>query len=273
MRWEIEHPDVMRATADFVRAFASVPDPIVAVAEHSKTLEGRIAWVLFGSCLAQEIPLYLLQKVLEVLSRQYPDERLWTFPLPHEVEIRDLVRQAKKTYDWPLEESVPGIFWSVGNFVRRRSPLVGWATSTSYKGILRDLSEIFFMGKGAYQPKAIFALSRLFSAQPRGLAISRNKEPGDICPIPFSFGIRCWMGFLGPGKEIGFSQKEERQKRMLSATFCKALSPQDPHKVSHAFQFFWESSPSGWLCADFTEHCEKCPLAAFCPRSLKNEKN
>ncbi len=252
MRWEIEHPDVMRATADFVRAFASVPDPIVAVAEHSKTLEGRIAWVLFGSCLAQEIPLYLLQKVLEVLSRQYPDERLWTFPLPQEVEIRDLVRQAKKTYDWPLEESVPGIFWSVGNFVRRRSPLVGWATSTSYKGILRDLSEIFFMGKGAYQPKAIFALSRLFSAQPRGLAISRNKEPGDICPIPFSFGIRCWMGFLGPGKEIGFSQKEERQKRMLSATFCKALSPQDPHKVSHAFQFFWESSPSGWLCADFT---------------------
>lgn len=268
MRWEREHPEIMRATAAFVRFFENVPDPVVAVAEKAETLEGKIAWALFGSALSQEIPLELLQKTLDSLFRSFPGERLWTFPLATESGIREAVRSGKKTFDWPLEESVPGIFWSVGNFVRRRTPLAGWASSTSFRGILRDLGEIFFMGKGAYRPKAILAVSRMFSPLPRGLGVLRTNSPTDEIPVPFAFGARRWIGFVGPGKEIGYGEMDDAKKRHLGVTLSKALSPSDPWKASHAFQFFLEKSPEGALCSRLTESCSKCPLSPFCPRSL-----
>lgn len=245
MQWEKEHPDVMKETAEFVRSFESVPDPIVAVAEQAKDPEAKIAWVLLGSCLSQEIPLPLLQKVLQALYQKFPAERLWTFPLPTEAEIIETVRSAKKTFAWPVEESVPGIFWSVGNFVRRRTPLTGWASSTEYKGILRDLGEIFFMGKSAYRPKAIWATSRLFSPAPRGLGLARQNIPGDIIPVPFAFELRSWIGLVGMGKDIGYANMDEPRKRKLNLSICKALSPKDPRAAAHAFQFFEEPMPSG----------------------------
>ena len=268
MRWEREHPEIMRATAAFVRFFENVPDPVVAVAEKAETLEGKIAWALFGSALSQEIPLELLQKTLDSLFRSFPGERLWTFPLATESGIREAVRSGKKTFDWPLEESVPGIFWSVGNFVRRRTPLAGRASSTSFRGILRDLGEIFFMGKGAYRPKAILAVSRMFSPYPRGLGVLRTNSPTGEIPVPFVFGARRWIGFIGPGKEIGYGEMDDAKKRHLGITLSKALSPKDPWKASHAFQFFLEKSPEGALCSRLTESCSKCPLSPFCPRSL-----
>jgi len=245
MLWEKEHPEIMKMTADFVRYFQNTPDPIVAVAEKASTLEAKIAWVIFGSCLSQEIPLPLLKKVLDALFQKFPNEALWTFPLPTEASILETVRFAKKTFDWPVEESVPGIFWSVGNFVRRRTPLAGWTSSTSYKGILRDLGEIFFMGKGAYRPKAIWTSSRLFSPAPRGLQIARLAIPGDIIPVPFAFELRSWIGLVGMGKAIGYAEMDEAHKRKLNLSICKALSPKDPRMVSHAFQFFEEPMADG----------------------------
>lgn len=245
MLWEKEHPDVMQVTADFVRYFQNTPDPVVAVAGRANTLEAKIAWVLLGSCLSQEISIPLLQKVLEALFQKFPDEKLWTFPLPTESVILETVRSAKKTYDWPVEESVPGIFWSVGNFVRRRTPLAGWASSTAYKGILRDLGEIFFMGKGAYRPKAIWATSRLFSPSPRGLGISRLSISGDLIPVPFAFGVRSWIGLVGMGKDIDYANLDEPHKRKINLSICRYLSPKDPRIAAHAFQFFEEPMDNG----------------------------
>lgn len=264
MRWEKEHQEEMRASEGFVRFFASVPDPIVAVADKACSLEARIAWVLLGTAISQELPLILVSKVLEELFRDFPHERLWTFPLPEESKIAAAVRRGKGSYAWELEEQVPGIFWSVGNFVRRRSPLAGWFSSTSYKGICRDLGEIFFMGKGAYRPKAILAISRLAEPFPRGLNVIHNEiNP----PIPFAFGIRKWMGFIGPGKELRFSEMDEQKKRHLGETLCKTLYKEDPLIASHAFQFFLEKGENSYICSEHTENCSRCPLALFCTKS------
>lgn len=270
MRWEREHPEVMKATADFVRLFENEPDPVVAVSGKAETLEARIAWTLFGSALAQEISPCLLQKTLDSLFERFPGERLWSFPLAMEAEIRKAVRRAKKTFAWSLEESVPGIFWSAGNFVRRRSPLAGWASSSSIRGILRDLGEIFFMGKGAYRPKAILAVSRMFSPPPRGLGVLRTDFPGDVHPVPFALGARRWIGFVGPGQEIRYREMDETKKRHLGVTLARALSPEDPWKAAHALQFFCEPSPNGMICSLRTDSCQRCPLSSFCPRSLQD---
>lgn len=271
MRWEKEHPDVMRATAEFVRFFENVPDPVVSVSEKAGTLEAKIAWVIFGSALSQEIPLCLLQKTLGALLKKFPGNALWEFPIPKEADIRKAVRTGKKTFDWPLEESVPGIFWSVGNFVRRHSPLTGWASSTSFREILRSFGEIFFMGKGAYRPKAILAVSRIFSPRPRGLGVLHTNYAGDVFPVPFAFGARRWIGFVGPGREIGYGKMPEEKKRNLGVSLVRTLSRSDPWKASHAMQFFCEPSADGFLCAELSKSCAECPLKSFCPRSLQNE--
>lgn len=261
----------MRATAEFVRFFREVPDPIVSVAKRAPTLEAKIAWVLFGSCLHQEISLSDLQKILAAIYENFPGERLWTFPLPTEAEILEAVNHAKGRLAWTLTNSVPGIFFSVGNFVRRRSPLTGWAFSSAVKELLRDLGEIFFMGKGAYRPKAIEALARIFSKDPRGLGVSKSFSEADPLPIPFAFGARLWIGFIGPGQEIRYAEKTEIQKRKLGISLSKTLSPDDPMAASHAFEFFWERSERGMLCAEMTDDCKLCPLAPYCPRSLHRE--
>ena len=269
MRWEKEHPDVMQATAKFVRLFENEPDPVVAVSGKADTLEARIAWTLFGSALSQEIPSGLLLKTLSALFESFPGERLWSFPLATEAQIRKAVRSGKKTFDWSLEESVPGIFWSSGNFVRRRSPLAGWASSSSFRGLLRDRGEIVVMGKGAYRPKAILAVSRMFSPPPRGLGVLRTNSPGDVFPVPFAFGARRWIGFVGPGREIRYREMDEAKKRHLGVTLAKTLSPEDPWKAAHALQFFCEPSPDGMLCSLRTDSCRRCPLSPFCPRSAQ----
>lgn len=271
MQWEREHPDVMRATAEFVRIFREVPDPIISVAKKALSLEAKIAWVLFGSCLHQEISLPDLQRILEAIYEKFPGKRLWSFPLATESEILQAVEQGRAPVSWSLAKSVPGIFWSVGNFVRRRLPLTGWAFSSSNQGMLRDLGEIFFMGKGAYRPKAIEALARIFSEAPRGLGISKSQADFGPLPVPFSFGARLWIGYIGPGKEIGYSSKTEIQKRSLGISLSKTLCPGDPLAASHAFQFFWEKSERGLACALQTNACKDCPLSPYCPRSLHRE--
>lgn len=240
MRWAKEHPEVMRMTAEYVRSFRNEPDPVVAVAQNAETLEGKIAWVLLGSCLYQEIPLSVFRPLLESLFQKYPGERLWTFPLPTEAEIRGVVRRQVRSYSWQLEESVPGIFWSVGSFVRRRRSLKEWLENSQIPDVWRSLGEIFFMGKRAFRPKALWALSRLYSPFPRGLGALREGAAVQT-PVPFPYGLRSWIGIVGLGRDVGYAEMDEVGKRRLAASVCKELSPGDPREAAHAFLFFRES--------------------------------
>lgn len=238
-RWAKEHPEVMQMTSEFIKEFSSVQDPVVAVAEKEGTVEGKIAWVLLGSCLFQEISLPTFTALFEQLQKEFPENRLWAFPLATGDEIRCAVRNSIGKYSWPLRESVPGIFWSIGNFIRRHSPTDSWAASSG-KEIFRSLGEIFFMGKGAYRPKAVWAVSRLFSPEPRGLGILVSGK-WRKSPPPFPFGLRQWIGLSGLGADFGYSEMSEPAKRKLAADVCKMLSPEDPRIAAHAFSFFGES--------------------------------
>ncbi len=239
-RWAKEHPEVMQMTSEFVKEFSREQDPVVAVAEKEGTREGKIAWALLGSDLFQEISLPIFTALFEQLQQEFPEDRLWAFPLATGDEIRRAVQKSLGKHSWPLKESVPGIFWSVGNFIRRHSPVDTWASSTPGKEIFRSLGEIFFMGKGAYRPKAVWTLSRLFSPAPRGLGILASGKVRKS-PAPFPFGLRQWIGLSGLGADFGYAEMGEPAKRRLAAAVCKALSPEDPRIAAHAFTFFGES--------------------------------
>ncbi len=266
MRWEKEHQDVMQATQKFVRLFDSVPDPVVDIAKNAETEEARIAWCLLGCALFQEISFPAFHRVFGALFESYPEDRLWTFPLPEEKELLQISRRALGKVSWNLWEQVPGIFWSVGAFVRHHRPLADWITSRDVKGIWRDLGEIHFMGKRAYRPKAIQAISRLTSSAPWGFGF-RTAPSETKCPEPFTMGCRRWIGFVGPGKMLRYSEMEESKKQKLAASLYSTLAKGNEKQASHGLQFFLEEGSTDFICRERTEGCTLCPLAPYCCKS------
>ena len=49
-----DEPALVKATGEFVRMFAKVPDPVVAVALRADDVNARIAWTLLGTALFQD---------------------------------------------------------------------------------------------------------------------------------------------------------------------------------------------------------------------------
>ena len=124
-----DEPAVFKATAEFVRLFARMKDPVLAVAAREKTVEARIAWTLLGTVLFQDVSYPEFVALLQALNEKFPGEKLWTLPVPKAQEIEACVESAFGCRTWSMFENVAGIFWSVGLFVRRHLDLAGWLRS------------------------------------------------------------------------------------------------------------------------------------------------
>ena len=155
-----DEPALFKATAEFVRLFARVDDPVLAVAIREKTIEARIAWTLLGTALFQDVNYAEFVTLLRTLNEKFPGEKLWTLPVPKAQDIEACVESAFGCRSWSMFENVAGIFWSVGLFVRRHLDLRGWLKSRTPEEIWRDLGEIYFMGKG-FVPRFIDCLLQL----------------------------------------------------------------------------------------------------------------
>ena len=50
-----DEPALFKATAEFVRLFARIDDPVLTVAKQEKGANERIAWTLLGTALFQDV--------------------------------------------------------------------------------------------------------------------------------------------------------------------------------------------------------------------------
>ena len=118
-RFASDEPALFKSTVDFIRYFSKVPDPVVAVSSRESDVSAKIAWTLLGTTLFQGIDYPAFVSVLSALQKQFPGDRLWNLPVPSVKEIQSCAESALQGYEWKLLPDVPGIFWSVGLFVRR----------------------------------------------------------------------------------------------------------------------------------------------------------
>ena len=121
-----DEPALFAATAEFVRLFARVGDPVLKVACHGEDARARIAWTLLGTALFQDISYPEFTLLLQSLYERFPGEKLWTLPVPKASDIDSCVEEALGCRNWSMFENVAGIFWSVGHFVRRHGNLQEW---------------------------------------------------------------------------------------------------------------------------------------------------
>ncbi|MDY6386515.1 MAG: hypothetical protein SPL21_03475 [Fibrobacter sp.] len=275
-----DEPALFKATAEFVRLFARVDDPVLAVAIREKTIEARIAWTLFGTALFQDVSYPEFVTLLRTLNEKFPGEKLWTLPVPKAQDIEDCVETAFGCRSWSMFENVAGIFWSVGLFVRRHLDLRGWLKSRTPEEIWRDLGEIYFMGKGNPRPKVCAAIYRLLAPAPVGLGLDCAPSPKRP-PLPLTMGARRYLSILGPASD-GFADLEPAQKQKLATDMYVALvrylmeqsenaevkkSKVDAltaYVAAHSLQFYLEDGAECFICRQTTEHCRKCPLREFC---------
>lgn len=257
-------PALYEASRRFVAMFSSVPDPVVAVAQRADTLDAKIAWTLLGSALFQERSYPEISALLEKLFETFPNEKLWTLPVPKAAEIEGVVESVFRCRYWTLFEHVAGIFWSVGLFVRQHGcDLVGWAASRTPEEMWRDLGEIYFMGKAKPRPKACAAIYRLISSAPQGLEIvckNTDKKP----PLPLTMGARRYLSFVGPAKDHNFSEMSAERKQVLANELFCALDRESPYRASHALQFFLEMGKDDFICRERTRNCSNCPMLECC---------
>lgn len=278
-RFAISEPVLFKATQDFVQSFAEVPDPIIYISSKARTLQSQIAWTLLGSALFQGISYTDVKRVLQGLFKVFPEEKLWTLPVPKEEDIQEIVSQTLNGTDWNIKEHVPGIFWSVGSFVRHHQKnyattqisetegLVQWATSRTAEEIWRDLGEIYFMGKGKPRPKAAAAIYRLTERFPLGLNIEIRKSRTQP-PFPLTMGLRRYLSILGPGKYVKFSDLTADEKQKMSQELLTELVPENPAVAAHGLQFFLESGSDKFICRSHFFYCNSCPLYRFCKYAL-----
>ena len=275
-----DEPAVFKATAEFVRLFARMEDPVLAVAAREKTVEARIAWTLLGTVLFQDVSYPEFVALLQALNEKFPGEKLWTLPVPKAQEIEACVVSAFGCRTWSMFENVAGIFWSVGLFVRRHLDLAGWLRSRTPEEIWRDLGEIYFMGKGNPRPKVCAAIYRLLAPAPVGLSLDSAPSP-KMPLLPLTMGVRRYLSILGPASD-GFADLEPAQKQKLATDMYVALvqhlmeqsenaevkkSKVDAltaYVAAHSLQFYLEDGADGFICRHITDHCRKCPLREYC---------
>ena len=275
-----DEPALFKATAEFVRLFARIDDPVLAVATCEKNINARIAWTLFGTALFQDVSYPEFVTLLRTLNEKFPGEKLWTLPVPKAQDIEACVESAFGCRTWSLFENVAGIFWSVGLFVRRHLDLRGWLKSRTPEEIWRDLGEIYFMGKGNPRPKVCAAIYRLLAPAPVGVSLDCAPSP-KWPPLPLTMGARRYLSILGPASD-GFADLEPSQKQTLATDLYVALvqylmeqsenaevkkSKVDAltaYVAAHSLQFYLEDGTEGFICRLSTDHCRKCPLHKYC---------
>jgi len=285
-----DEPALFKATAEFVRLFARVDDPVLAVAIREKTIEARIAWTLLGTALFQDVNYAEFVTLLRTLNEKFPGEKLWSLPVPKAQDIEACVESAFGCRSWSMFENVSGIFWSVGLFVRRHLDLQGWLKSRTPEELWRDLGEIYFMGKGNPRPKVCAAIYRLLAPAPVGLGLDciesdSEHNPVKWPPLPLTMGARRYLSILGPASD-GFADLEPAQKQKLATDMYVALvrylmeqsenaevkkSKVDAltaYVAAHSLQFYLEDGTEGFICRLSTDHCRKCPLREFCSYAI-----
>ncbi|MBO7412189.1 MAG: hypothetical protein J6U20_00800 [Fibrobacter sp.] len=259
-----DEPAAFEATQKFVSMFGSVPDPVVRVAQRAKTPTAKIAWTLLGTTLFQSRTYTEISDLMDALFDEFPDEKLWTLPVPVAAKIEGVAERVFGCRHWTLFKHLSGIFWSVGMFVRHHGgDLVAWLASRTPEEVWRDLGEVYFMGKGNPRPKACAAFYRMVAPVPFGLGLQcvpSKKMP----PLPLTMGARRYLAFLGPAKDADFSEMEPKRKQELANTLFCTLNPGRPYDAAHALQFYLEMGRDDFICREQTRGCADCPLSEFC---------
>lgn len=290
-RFVIDEPGLFKATAGFVDLFAKVPDPVLQVARKCSSVNGKIAWTLLGTALFQDCSFSQISALLNLLFEKFPEDKLWTLPVPKDSEIEDCVKTAMNGCCWSVSEHASGIFWSVGHFVRRHENLEGWLNSRSPREVWRDLGEIYFMGKGNPRPKACAAIYRMISPAPVGLGLQtrpadpQNPADSKMPSLPLTMGARRFLSILGPGKDEKFAELSPATKQKMANEFYVALASaqskpaqsqpaqsRHPYVAAHALQFFLEDGKDGFICRVATDHCKKCPLYEYCGYAERHDR-
>ena len=274
-----DEPALFCATAEFVRLFTSLRDPVLTVSALGKETQSRIAWTLLGTALFQDISYPEFVVLLRALYERFPEEKLWTLPVPKASDIESCVESALGCRSWSMFENVAGIFWSVGHFVRNHKDLQGWLKFSTPELIWRDLGEIYFMGKGNPRPKVCAAIYRMLAPAPMGLGLECDcsNVPVKWPPLPLTMGARRYLSILGPASD-GFADLAPAQKQKLANDLYMAIArslsvgvqglklvdASVAYMAAHSLQFYLEDGSDGFICRHVTGHCEKCPLRIYC---------
>lgn len=278
-RFVQDEPVLFKATQDFVSMFADVPDPVLSVARRANGLNAQMAWTLLGTALFQDRSYTEIARLLEALYAKFPDEALWTLPVPTAGDINGIVAETFGSRNWSMFEHVAGIFWSVGLFARRHVDLAAWTRERTPEEMWRDLGEIYFMGKKSVRPKACAAIYRLLAPAPLGLGVefrgdvrpAGTKKCTVMPPLPLTMGARRFLAILGPARDAGFADLEPEKKQKLANEFFSAVSKDEPYRSAHALQFFLEAGEDDFICRERTGACANCPLYVFCDYALRRE--
>lgn len=269
MRFEFDEPVLFKATQDFIRCFEKVEDPVLRMARRTKTVQSQIAWTLLGSALFQDRDYPDITDLLVELYKAFPEDKLWTLPVPKGAEIEEVVERTFGSRNWSLFPQVSGIFWSVGLFVRHHPDLELWLKNSTLQELWRDLGEIYFMGKSNPRPKVCAALFRLTEPSPLGLGLPFKKVDSQKLPLPLTMGARRYLAFLGPAKEKNFADMDPVQKQRLAQELFESLCPENPYLAAHSLQFYLERGVESFICKECSMDCLKCPVYEFCSYSSR----
>ncbi len=252
MSWSEDNKELYSALKAFIQRFKDHAGPLhtflssQTVSDYLNAFKAeqrpqmRAGLVLLAGSLNQGIRSERLFNFLEGLVKKYGAE-LFALPAPQQADLQKDVASITHTKYWEIKDQVPGIIWSVGDFIRNNecNELI---QQKSYSEVIQKFStELFYMG--AHSETKVKA-KRVYNwlALPAPVGIGLHAEPkGELLEIFIGEQAHRFMCDFGPlkGRKRSFPNPEERIRYYKS--FYHFLAPGFPQLIEHVFYFLDEA--------------------------------
>lgn len=185
--------------------------------------------VLLYSALFQEWQYVEIIRFLKVLLSNRT--QFWTLPMLYQSDIQSWLIQAKIPRFYPINSKVPGIIWSVSEFIRK-NPM--WFMELLGKGSHSKFTEnIFFFGKNSlHKPK----LRRLHATLLYFFSTEYSYNSSMLFPVSYSS-----IEFFKNSKihSEAFFRSEGNGKMAYYTNYCKSINSQNPELVYGSVEAFY----------------------------------
>ncbi len=252
MSWSEDNKELYNALKAFIQRFQDRPGSLhtflssQTVSDYLDAFKPeqrpqmRAALVLLAGCLNQGIRSERLFNFLEGLVKKYGSD-LFGLPAPQQADLQRDVTHITRTKYWEIKDQVPGIIWSVGDFIRKND-CKELIQQKSYDAVIQKFStELFYMGAHSETKiKAKRAYNWLALPSPVGIGL-HSETKGELLEIFIGEQAHRFMCDFGPlkGRKRSFPNPEERIRYYKS--FYHFLVPGFPQLVEHVFYFLDET--------------------------------
>ena len=248
--WVKDNPQLVKQIKDFVYQYEKTPSLIASFfqseafeffhRQNSQSLStNQSSCLILIGALNQEYPLEKIIGFVEKLLVHF-STRLFIVPVISHEELQAFIQKEELIEFWKLKPQVPGIIWSVAQFVNKYS-LEKIISQTERFQVIQILTQnVFYMGKHSeIKAKANFIYNHAVTDFPYSIGLMKQSfnEYGKLV-FPTTRKAGDFMYTMGPLYRSGKKFPNEKERERFFNKFYREMMGNKAYLLAHAIEFY-----------------------------------